>query len=359
MLIGVDGNEANVDKRVGIGEYAYELLKEFYKYSSSNLQFVIYLKNVPASDFPKATENWKYRIIGPRKLWTQIGLPFDLFFYIPRPNVFFTPSHYAPRFSPVPRAISVMDLSYIRYPQLFRKSDLYQLVNWTKYSVNKATKIFTISLASRNDIIKEYKVPVDRVVVTYPGLRPILSAKSKMQKGDYILFVGTLQPRKNIERLIEAFAKLIIKHPNLSLLVVGKKGWLYEGILEAPKKFGIKESVRFIDFVQDQELPSLYKNAKCFVLPSLYEGFGLPVLEAMKYGCPVVTSNVSSLPEAGGDAALYVDPQNVNDIAEKIDKVLSDPKLREEMVKTGHEQVKKFSWEKTAPETLRGLDDLA
>ncbi len=173
------------------------------------------------------------------------------------------------------------------------------------------------------------------------------------------MFVGTLQPRKNIERLIEAFAKLIIKHPNLSLLVVGKKGWLYEGILEAPKKFGIKESVRFIDFVQDQELPSLYKNAKCFVLPSLYEGFGLPVLEAMKYGCPVVTSNVSSLPEAGGDAALYVDPQNVNDIAEKIDKVLSDPKLREEMVKKGHEQVKKFSWEKTARETLRVLEEIA
>src|SRR5258708_11585896 len=104
MFIGVDGNEANVDKRVGIGEYAYELLKEFYKYSSSNLQFVIYLKNVPASEFPKATENWAYRIIRPVKLWTQIGLACDLFFCIPITNLFVTPSHYALRCLPLPTA---------------------------------------------------------------------------------------------------------------------------------------------------------------------------------------------------------------------------------------------------------------
>lgn len=375
MLIGIDGNEANTGRRVGIGEYSFELLKQFKEFQISpaspklpprlgeagqrgeNFKFQIYLKDKPLPDMPKESSNWKYRIVKPRKLWTQFGLPADLYIHRPWPDVFFTPSHYAPRFSPVPTAISIMDLSYIKFPQLFKKSDLYQLVNWTKYSAKKASRIFTISLASKNDIIREYKLPENRVVVTYPGLKP-LSAKPKMTKGNYILFVGTLQPRKNVSKLIEAFSKLNSKYSNLDLCVVGKKGWLYEDILNAPKKFNVEKRVRFVDFVDNLELADLYRNAQCFVLPSLYEGFGLPVLEAMKYGCPIIISNVSSLPEAGGDAALYVNPEDANDIKEKIEKVLSDKNLREQMIKKGYEQVKKFSWEKTARETLKVLEGI-
>lgn len=361
MIVGIDGNEANVQKRVGIGEYAFELLIQFSRlnFKIHDLKFVIYLKNNPLSDFPKENDNWEYRVIGPKKFWTQIGLPKDLYLHSPRPDVFFTPSHYAPRFSPIPTAISIMDLSYIKFPNLFKKSDLYQLKNWTKYSVKKASKIFTISLASKNDIIKEYKLPQNKVVVTYPGLREIEANKSKLSMNKYILFVGTLQPRKNIVRLVEAFSRIEDKYPELKLLIVGKKGWFFEDIIESPKRFGVQNKVEFLDFVKDEDMPDLYKNAQCFVLPSLYEGFGLPVLEAMKNGCPVVLSNVSSLPEAGGDAALYVDPENVNDIATKIDKVLSDAKLRSEMIKKGREQVKKFSWEKTAKETLKVLEEIA
>lgn len=356
MIIGIDGNEANVEKRVGISEYAFELIKQFEKFKLADIEFIIYLKNKPLPDFPKERKRWRYKIFGPKKFWTQARLPLDLYLGSPRPNVFFSPSHYAPRFSPVPTAISVMDLSYIHYPELFKKKDLYQLTNWTAYSVRRAAKIFTISLASKNDIIKEYNLKPDRIVVTYPGIKP-MSGNLKMNKENYILFVGTLQPRKNIVRLIEAFSKL--KNKDIKLFVVGKKGWLYEDILEAPRKYNVKERVKFMDFVKDAEMPSLYKNAVCFVLPSLYEGFGLPVLEAMKYGCPVVLSNVSSLPEAGGDAALYVDPENANDIAQKLEKVISDPKLRSEMAKKGYEQVKKFSWEKTARETLKVLEEIA
>ena len=178
-------------------------------------------------------------------------------------------------------------------------------------------------------------------------------------KGDYILFVGTLQPRKNIERLVEAFSRLKSKVKNLNLVIIGKKGWMYEDILNAPEKYNVSDRVKFLDSVSDEELPVFYQNAICFVLPSLYEGFGLPVLEAMKYGCPVITSNVSSLPEAGGDAALYFNPENVNDIAEKIKKVIEDKTLREEMIQKGYQQIKKFSWEKTARETLQVLEQLA
>ena len=359
MIIGIDGNEANVEKKVGIGEYAFELLKQFEKFRIQSLEFRVYLKNKPREEMPKKRDGWNYRIIGPKRFWTQFALPLDLFFHKPKPDVFFTPSHYAPRFSPVPTAVSVMDLSYIHFPHLFKTSDLYQLRNWTAYSVKKATIIFTISQASKDDIIKTYNVAENKVIVTYPGIKKLSNMSQPTSKlnieGDYILFVGTLQPRKNIVRLIEAFSKL---DSTTKLVIVGKKGWLYEEILQAPKKFGVGKKVKFLDFVADEDLPSIYKRALCFVLPSLYEGFGLPVLEAMKYGCPVITSNISSLPEAGGDAALYVDPLNVEDIAEKIDELIKDKALREKLIKKGYEQVKKFSWEKTAKETLKELEGL-
>jgi glycosyltransferase involved in cell wall biosynthesis len=213
-------------------------------------------------------------------------------------------------------------------------------------------------------------VPENKIVVTYPGIKfEIRNSKSetnskfKMQnskflktkygiEGDYVLFVGTLQPRKNIARLIEAFSRI---KDNTQLVVVGKKGWLYEEILEAPKKFGVQDRVKFLDFVPDEDLPLFYQNALCFVLPSLYEGFGLPVLEAMKYGCPVITSNVSSLPEAGGDAALYFNPEDISDIAANLRLMITKPQLRKELIKKGFEQIKKFSWEKTARETLKTL----
>lgn len=366
MIIGIDANEANVQRKVGISEYAYRLLCEFYNLRSKDANFEIYIKDKPKSDFPKEDKNWHYNVFGPKKFWTQFALPLNLFFKSPRPTLFFTTSHYAPRFSPVPTVISVMDISYIHYPEMFKASDLYQLRNWTAYSVRNAKKIITISQSSKDDIIKYYKVSPDKAEVVYPGIKMNDDIKDHKIKekynisGDYILFVGTLQPRKNIERLIEAFSKLSsneTKDDNLSLVIVGKKGWMYEGILESPKKYGVENKVRFLDFVVDKDISSLYKNALCFVMPSLYEGFGLTILEAMSYGCPVITSNISSLPEAGGNAAEYVDPYNVDDIKGKIEKVITDKSLRGKMIKKGYEQVKKFSWEKSARKVLDILEE--
>lgn len=378
MLIGIDGNEANVEKKVGIGEYAFELLKQFYdlRCKIEDLRFTIYLKDQPRQEMPTEDNRWQYKVIGPKKMWTQFALPLHLLVDSPRPDVFFTPSHYGPRFALMPTAIAIMDLSYIHFPELFNKHDLYQLTNWTKYSARQAKHIFTISKASKDDILKEYRVSANAVTVTHLGIREdtkkmTMTQEALIQKYNisphYILFVGTLQPRKNIARLIEAFSK--IKGPvsgslstplpsDLQLVIVGKKGWLYEDILAAPEKYGVSDRVKFLDFVPTEDLPSLYQNALCYVLPSLYEGFGLPVLEAMKYGCPVITSNVSSLPEAGGDAALYVDPQSAEDIAGKIQQVVGDEKLREHMRKKGFEHIKEFSWEKTAKETLDVLQSL-
>jgi glycosyltransferase involved in cell wall biosynthesis len=368
MIIGIDGNEANVKNRVGIGEYAFELLKQFEKVRKNGLKFVVYLKENPLSDMPEESDNLRYKVVGPKKAWTQFALPLNLYLEKNKPDVFFTPSHYSPRFSPVRTAISIMDLSYVHFPGLFNKDDLYQLTNWTRYSAKKASLIFTISNSSKDDIIREYEVDSKRVLVTHLGIKKGLESETKsLNMKDlqdkfginkkYILFVGTLQPRKNIAKLIEAFSK--IKQKDVDLVIVGKKGWLYEEILAAPGKFEVSDRVRFLDFVSDEDLPSIYRNAECFVLPSLYEGFGLPVLEAMKYGCPVIASNVSSLPEAGGDAALYIDPGDINDVVQKIEKLLTDKKLREEMIEKGYNQIKKFSWEKAAKQTLEALEELA
>jgi len=369
MIIGIDGNEANVEKKVGISEYAFELLKCF---SASSFKFIIYLKNSPRKELPEETNRWRYRVVKPGALWTQLGLPFDLYSHKPRPDVFFTPTHYSPRFSPIPTVMSVMDLSYVHYPELFNRSDLFQLMNWTSYSVRNAKKVFTISQSSKNDIIKIYNVSDNKVLVTYPGIKTTvqktdLTMKDLEQKygisNEFILFVGTLQPRKNITKLIEAYSKLYAKEQfrkkKIQLIVIGKKGWQYESILSTPEKLGVEKQVKFLEFVDDDELSVFYKNALCFVLPSLYEGFGLPVLEAMKNDCPVITSNVSSLPEAGGDAALYIDPLNVDSIADTIEEVVNDPKLRTELIKKGQEHIKKFNWEKTAKETLKVLEEVA
>lgn len=350
MLIAIDGYEANVRNRVGIGRYAYEILQHISKISSEH-SFQIYLPSSPLPDMPKTSEMWKYKVTGPKSLWTFVGLPLAL--SLEQPDVIFSPTHYVPRWVKILRVMAIMDVSYLEYPQMFRPRDLHQLVNWTAYSTRVAARILTISEFSKRAIIKAYKVPEKRVIVTYPGLT-MPKAKSETNKfGDYILSVGTLQPRKNFVRLIEAFSQIASKYRKLTLVIVGKRGWMYEEILASPKKYGVEDRVKFLDFVSDEELPALYRAAKVFALPSLYEGFGLPVLEAMSYGCPVVVSNVSSLPEIAGKAGIYIDPENVESIAGGLVEALEE---RGKRVAAAKEQVKKFTWEKAAKQTLEVLE---
>lgn len=374
MIIAIDGYEANRDSRVGIGRYAFELLRSIYSIRSTydlgfrTYDFRIYLPNKPLPDMPPETDWWHYWVLSPKRLWTFFRLPLALATDVPRADVVFSPTHYIPRFIGIPRVMSIMDLSYMVYPELFRTKDLHQLIYWTKYSAQHAAKVLTISQFSRDAIIKEYAVPAEDVVVTYPGLITMSKVKCQMSnvrerygiQKHYILSVGTLQPRKNYVRLIEAFSKVKKTHPELELVIAGKKGWLYEEILAAPKTFGVENSVKFLDFVRDEDLPALYQSARCFVLPSLYEGFGLPVLEAMAYGTPIVVSNVSSLPEVAGKAGIYVDPLRVDSITQGLLQALEEQgtaKGKARIVE-GRKQATLFSWEKAARKTLAVLEEV-
>lgn len=366
MKIGINGYESVVSRfgldketdlpiRVGSSEVCFQLLVELEKANKHNT-YIIYLPHKPTADLPKESTTWKYKIVKSKKLWTLTALNSAV--NKDHLDLFFNPTHYAPLFLNCPQIISILDVSYKHYPQMFGKKDLYKLSLWGKYSVKRAAHIVTISASSKDDIIKEYRFPEAKISVIPVGIKEIkqtnMTQKDLSEKfglsNPYILYVGTLQPRKNLVRLVEAFSKL--KETKIDLVIVGKKGWQYEDILQAPEKNGVSDRVHFLQNVTNEELPGFYEHAECFVLPSLYEGFGLPVLEAMKYGCPVITSNISSLPEAGGDAAEYFDPKNVEDITRGIEKVLSSKELREKMVKKGREHVQNFSWEKSAKKVI-------
>lgn len=364
MNIGLDGNEANVQNRVGSGQYAFQMLQEFSKSKKHN--FVVYLKENPNSDLPKESDSFKYKVFGPKKLWTQFALPLKLTFR-PKIDIFFSLGHYGPRFSKIPYAITIFDLSYLHFPKLFNKDDLFQLVNWSKYSMAKSKHIFAISNSTKSDIIKNYKMDKSKITVTYMGYNQNLfklQSKSTVENvrskykivGDFIIFVGTLQPRKNIERLIEAFAQL--KSDSLKLVIVGKKGWIYDQILNKAKELKIERNVIFTGFVPELDLPPLISGAKAYVLPSLWEGFGIPVIEAQACGTPVVVSNTSSLPEIVGDSGVLVDPQSTKSIGEGIEKILKNPTFASELSEKGTKNAQRFSWSKCAEQTLAVLESL-
>ena len=306
-------------------------------------------------------------------MYTQWRLPLELYLSKNKPDVFFTPGHYAPRFSPIPTVISIMDLAFLRYPDQFKKRDLYQLINWTKYSVKNASHIFTISEFSKKEIIHFYNYPKEKITVTYPGVskpKPI-SHEPRAKYNNYFLYIGTLQPRKNLIRLIEAFKKVASppageagsqqpEASNLKLIIAGKKGWMYEDIFNKVKQLGLEDKVIFTGYVSEEEKQALLKNALALVLPSLYEGFGIPVIEAMQAGCPVIISRNSSLPEVGTDAVIYIkNPEKTDSIQKSMQKMVKlAPGEKNKLIEKGYKQTEKFSWENCAEKTLEILENL-
>ncbi len=365
MLIGIDGNEANIKNRVGVNQYAFDLLHALYN-SKPPHHFLIYLKNPPLSDLPPVNEYWQYRVIPFPKLWTQTRLPWDLFFHQPRPHVFFSPSHYAPRLAPMPSVISIMDLGFLTSKDQFTAHDYNQLTSWTAYSVNRAKKILAISEFTRQDVITNYKKNPNDIIVTHlahdsdlfkPTPGPEIPKKYGINR-PYFFFLSSLKPSKNIEGLIRAFSqfKKTGGDPNIMLVVAGKKAWLYDEIFALTKELNLTADVLFPGFVDKADVPALMTEASAFVMPSFFEGFGIPVLEAMACGTPVVVSKVASLPEVAGNAGIYIDPTDINSITTGLKTALGPQ--RQKFITAGLNQVKKFSWADTAAKTLQVLESV-
>jgi glycosyltransferase involved in cell wall biosynthesis len=270
----------------------------------------------------------------------------------------------APPWCPCPLVVTVHDISYDLFPDSFSPRDRLVLSTLVPFSLRRAARVITGSEHTKRDMVGRYGLPEEKVVVTYyaadHAFRPILDrqriAAIKAKYGittDFILFLGSLQPRKNLLRLIEAFTLLheggALAH---KLVIAGPALWRESEVYDRVRKYGLEEDVVFTDYVPHEDMPLLYNAADLFVFPSLYEGFGLPPLEAMACGTPVVASNISSLPEVLGDAAILVDPYDVQQLARAMHDVLSSGDLRQEMAAKGLERARRFSWAETAHKTL-------
>ncbi len=358
-MIGIDGNEANLKTRVGVGQYAFNLLWELYRQNKKD-QYCIYLKESPLPDLPVENENWHYLVFGPKFLWTKFALPLRLLVSRPRPQLFYSPSHYSPAFSPVPTIPTIHDIGYLNYQEQFTKKDLYQLINWTKSSINRAKHIIAVSNFTKNELIKTYQIPPEKISIVYNGVssppqitnKQIQKVKRKFKiNSPYFLAVGTLKPNKNYPFLIKAFSTYLKSYSSKTLdyqlVIAGKKGWLFEEIEIVLKKLGLTHEVIFTDFISEEEKWALYQGAISLVIPSTYEGFGIPAIESQIVGTPVIASSIPPLKEVLKDSALYIDPQNGDTLIKAFDKI-QDKELSQKLITKGKEQSAKFTWEKSA-----------
>ncbi|MFA6073885.1 MAG: glycosyltransferase family 1 protein [Candidatus Woesearchaeota archaeon] len=376
MNIGIDGNEANVEDRVGVNKYAFEMLwglkKENEKKPKPN-SLIVYLKNKPLFDLPKESNYFKYKVINGRGVWIITKFTPYLLKNPEKIDVLFSPSHYIPSFLAIPRICSVMDLGYIENTTQFEKMVLWQLKYWTAISVFASKQVLTISEASKNDIVRHYPFASNKVTVTHLGydkdkfnlrvsnnlVRQLKNKYSIVE--DYILFVGTLKPSKNIEGLIDAYSlltkdKTILDIPQL--VIAGKKGWMFDDIYKKVKDLNLTDKVIFTDFIKEEEKPTLIAGSKLFILPSFWEGFGLDILSAFGCGVPVIASNVGSLPEVTGKAAVLIDPNSIESITNAIEKVLKMNKEEyNSLINLGFEQANKFSWENCSKKTLEVIEN--
>lgn len=396
MIIGYDGSRAFKKERTGTENYSLELLKALSRVDLENI-YKVYVRpgyELGKNQWPK---NYQFSVINYQLMWTQAGLSLQTL--KDSLDLLFVPGHTLPlvRKPGLKTIMTVHDLGAEYLPGMHQIKQRLYLDFITKFQLKTATKLIAVSQATKKDLIEKVGVDPSKVEVIYEGVDRTVFKPIKgdvlinsledydLKPGSYFLFVGTIQPRKNLKRLIEAYQIYLARgpaaavsqvrplskpslrstpesspprHPFASnLVLVGSKGWLSDEIYRLPKKLGIEKRVKFLGFVPDQDLPALYSGAIALVFPSLFEGFGLPLLEAFSCGCPVVTSNVSSMPEIAGNAAILVNPYKKEEISQAMIKI-QEKKLISQLINAGFKQLKKFSLEKAARETLRLFESL-
>ncbi len=356
QLLSADKNYRNT----GLSQYIYKLLMVYVELGLGNLN-VFVKKNSSIIDnfncletlFP--TSNRQVRI-----LWEQFVLPVLL--KKNKIDLIHCPANIMPIFSGCKTVVTVHDLSFIRLKKSHGRLQTWYLTNFTKMSCKKADKIIAVSGNTKNDIVDCYGINPDKIKVIYNGISDNFKViddielqneiRQKYSLPDkYILYVGTLEPRKNVPGLLKAFSLCLDELPGYKLVVAGSKGWDYENIFEGVKKLGLEERVIFAGYVENDHLPLMYNMARLFVYVSFYEGFGLPLIESMACGTPVITSNISSLKEVVGEAAMKVDPNKPHEIASAMRKLLLDANVYDDYRNRGLKKAKNFSWKKSAQET--------
>lgn len=364
MRIVIDASRTTIARRTGTENYALQLIRALLEMRSPH-EFILCFRDKPHPDLFKTYKNVHHRVIPFPRLWTHIRFAAALWHL--RPDITFVPAHSLPSVFPGRAVVTVHDLGYCFFPEAHPAAQRRYLDQTTRYSAHRATRILADSQATKHDLMAQYHVAEAKIDVVYPGVQElqrapdpkIAAAKAKYGlPASYLLFLGTLQPRKNIGRLLQAFARCIESYPNIGLVLAGKRGWLTAEIDDLLPTLPESVRVRIVmcGYVADEDVTAVYSGALAFVFPSLYEGFGFPVLEAMRCGTPVLCSNTSSLPELGGDAALLVDPLSMDAIADGIAKLISQADLRATLTQRGYQQVAQFTWARAAAQTLHTLE---
>jgi len=375
LQIGINAYEANVVHRVGSNMYAYQLLCELENQTrqgsdhigpieiekNTRIEWTIYLSRPPCEDFPQERDGWKYKVVSPSVFWTQWRLPLALMTSTTHYDAFVSLGHYAPRFCPFPSAICILDLAYLKFPQFFRKRDLYQLKVWTAYSAKAAKHIFTISQNSKSDIEKEYHKKPSDISIVYPGLQgeciqdladtsETTLEQWKIKKGKYIVSIGTIQPRKNMIRVIQAFEKMDPTRV-AKLVFVGKAGWMTEEFDQAVQSSTRKDDIVVTGYVDERTKYTLLRHAGCSVLVGYYEGFGIPAIESLLYGVTPVVANTASLPEVVGEFGVLVDPYSVDAIQQGLEHAMQNQPNQMQRSRM-YEWARQFSWETSAKKMI-------
>lgn len=374
MRIGIEYTAA-VRQGGGIGRYARSLVRGLTTVGSAHSYRLLFAGGAPRNVDEKWPHN--FRLIPlplsdywMTVLWQRLRVPLWADLFTGTVDLFHSPDFVLPPLRKAKSILTVHDLSFLRHPECYEAAFREYLESAVPRSVGRADLILADSESTRQDLIELLAVDSDRVEVLYSGVEkrfhPITDAISLARVREqyglperFILSVGTLQPRKNYERLLEAYGCLIDRIDlDVKLVIAGGKGWLYERIFRRVEELELNGKVIFLGFFEDDDLPTLYILADLFVFPSLYEGFGLPPLEAMACGTPVVSSNASSLPEVVDGVAEMVDPLDVDGLAEAMFRVLSEGDLRAEMIRKGLIRAGQFTWEGAARALLHSYERL-
>ncbi|MBU1102187.1 glycosyltransferase family 4 protein [Patescibacteria group bacterium] len=380
MLIGINATAAVKQPRTGVEEYTYQLIKHLTMLPEAREhRFLLYLPPVPENpifDFPLPKNFIIKELKWPLELlWTQIRLAWEML--INPSDIFFIPVHVLPFSHPKNSVVTIHGLEYEHYPQYYPAWHRVYLRWVTKYSVFGARRVIAISESTKKDLIERQPKKAQKISVVHHGFcfpavtnlaKNSIFQKKRRQKKEriqyglanirkpYLIYLGRLEQKKNIEGILEAYKILKQEHKiSHQLVLAGAPGYGYKNIKYQISNIKNKEEIIFTGYVSEDEKWQLLTNADIFLFPSFYEGFGLPVLEAQAAGAPVVTSFVSSLPEVAGQGALFVNPKNPAQIAEAAKRIIDDRNLRDRLIESGYENLKRFSWEKCARETLKIL----
>ena len=359
MTIGIILHPFGENKPAGLGRYIFDLTKSLIENDQEN-KYIIYLKNKPRVLPVFLGDNWRIEILGFSKFWRDLGL-----FFAPKSDIYIFNTPVMPLFfKPKKSIVIALDFAYKYFESKNIKEKIrnFLLFRMNKFALRRADKIVSISEATKKDIINFFEILPSKIEVIYPGFKNICLLKPKETDvpKKYFLFVGVVKERKNVFNIIRAFAEFKTRDKEgYKFVIVGKSGGeYYEKILNFISDKKLEKEVVFKDFVDDNKLCHIYKNAKALVFPGLLEGFGFPILEAMACGLPVITSNKGSLSEISGDASLKVNPENIGEISDAMERISKDENLKESLARKGLERAREFSWQKSAQGVLKVIQKI-